>query len=100
MDSPADNYWPEPCASCKGTGKYQFNPNALRAWHSESVAQLITDGSPNCVVCGGKALVLVLQPARKCRHCGGTGRSLAMRCPHCEGTGWMFVQKEHAGFLR
>ena len=103
MDSPADNYWPEPCASCNGTGKYprrilsdQPNLEALSAQHREYVAQQIADGSPNCVVCGGKALVLVLQPARKCPQCGGRGRSLAMRCPHCKGTGWMFVQKEQA----
>jgi len=100
VDSPADNYWPEPCASCHGTGKYQFNPKALSARHGESVAQLIADGSPNCVVCGGKALVLVLQPAQKCRHCGGAGRLLAMRCPYCKGTGWMFVLKEQAGSFR
>lgn len=100
MDSPADNYWPEPCAACSGTGKYQINLEPLSAKPRLSVAQQIADRSPNCVVCGGRAFVLVLQPAQKCRQCEGTGRSLAMRCLHCKGTGWMFVQKEQAGFLR
>ena len=100
MGSPADNYWPEHCAACSGTGKYQINLEPLSAKPGLSVAQQIADRSPNCVVCGGKAFVLVLQPAQKCRHCVGTGRSLAMRCLHCKGTGWMFVQKEQTGFLR
>lgn len=100
MGSPADNYWPEPCAACNGTGKYQLNLEPLSAKHRLSGAQQIVEGSPPCVVCGGKAFVLVLQPARKCRQCGGRGRLLSMRCVHCRGTGWMFVQKEQAGFLR
>lgn len=100
MDSPEDNYWPEPCAACNGSGKYPINLEPLSAKPRLSIAQLITDGSPSCVVCGGKALVLVLQPPRKCRHCAGTGRSLATRCLRCKGTGWMFVQREQAGFLR
>jgi DnaJ-class molecular chaperone len=107
VSSPADNYWPEPCASCNGTGKYpgrilsdQLNLEALSAQHREAVAEQIADLSANCVVCGGQAFVLVLQPPRKCRQCGGGGRSLAMRCLHCKGTGWMFVQKEQSDFLR
>jgi DnaJ-class molecular chaperone len=106
VSSAADNYWPEPCAACNGTGKYpgrilsdQLNLQALSARHRESVAQQIADCSSNCVVCGGKALVLVLQPAQECRHCKGMGRSLGTRCAYCRGTGWMFVQKEQAGFL-
>lgn len=96
MDSPADNYWPEPCAACSGTGKYQINLAPLSAKPGLSVAQRIADRSPNCVVCCGKAFVLVLQPGQKCRRCAGTGRSIATRCLHCKGTGWMFVQKEQA----
>jgi|GEM_PF-5655353 len=105
MGSPADNYWPEPCGSCNGTGKhagrilsYQLDLEALSASHRESVAQ-VADSSPNCVVCGGKALVLVLQPAQRCRRCRGRGRAIGTRCGYCRGTGWMFVQKEQAGFL-
>lgn len=66
MNSPADNYWPELCAACSGTGKYQINLEPLSAKPRLSVAQQIADRSPNCVVCGGKAFVLVLQPAQKC----------------------------------
>lgn len=101
MDSPADNYWPEPCAACNGTGKYQINLEVLSAKLGQSIAEQIGDQCMNnCVVCGGKAFVLVLQPAQRCHQCGGTGRALGMRCAHCKGTGWMFVRKEQAGFLR
>lgn len=100
MNSAADNYWPEQCAACGGTGRYQINLETLSAKPRLSVAQQIADRVPNCVVCGGKAFVLVLQPAQKCRQCKGTGRLLSTRCLHCQGTGWMFVQREQAGFLR
>jgi DnaJ-class molecular chaperone len=101
MGSPADNYWPEPCGSCHGTGKYQINLEQMSAKRGISVAKQLPDRSAsNCNVCGGKALVLVLQPAQKCRRCAGSGRWLGMRCVYCKGTGWMFVQREHAGFLR
>jgi DnaJ-class molecular chaperone len=100
MNSPADNYWPEPCAACNGTGKYLLNVVALSAQKSEFVPERRADRTADCIVCGGKAFVLVLQPAQRCRQRSGTGRLLSMRCAHCRGTGWMFTQKEQAGFLR
>jgi len=54
---------------------------------------------PKCPVCGGKAFVLVLQPARACTYCAGTGKSAQYRCFYCRGAGWMFVLNETAGFL-
>jgi DnaJ-class molecular chaperone len=49
---------------------------------------------PDCNVCGGKAFVLVLQPARQCQRCARTGRLLQTQCSYCRGTGWMFVLNE------
>jgi len=100
VNSPADNYWPEPCAACDGTGKYQLRLLAASLQQREVVTRRLADHTANCPVCFGKAFVLVLQPAQKCRQCSGTGRLLSMRCAHCSGTGWMFIQKEQAGFLR
>jgi len=99
MDSPADNYWPEPCGNCRGKGKLELSfdhlPEPARQFAMKHPME------PHCPVCAGKAFVLVLQPAQKCRRCDGTGRSnVAYRCSFCQGTGWMFVLKEGVGFLR
>ena len=106
MNSPADNYWPEPCAYCQGRGKLQINlenlgPEFLKKLTPQdriSIEQ--SRHEPVCVVCGGKALVLVLQPARACRYCKGTGKRFQTRCFYCKGTGWTFVRNEGVGFLR
>lgn len=97
MGSPADNYWPEACAYCGGDGKLPTGLQNLLEFHGLAVEQLYgmsREALPDCQVCGGKAFVLVLQPARRCQRCAGTGRLLQMRCSYCKGTGWMFVLKE------
>ena len=97
MSSPADNYWPEACAYCGGDGKMPTGLQKLLEFHGLSVEQLYgiaREDMPGCIVCGGKAFVLVLQPARTCQKCAGTGRLLQVRCSYCKGTGWMFVLKE------
>lgn len=75
----------------------------LRGLYGESFAdnririirrQVETPIAPDCLVCGGRAYVLVLQPARACGMCSGSGRALQRICLKCRGTGWMFVQKE------
>ena len=95
MGLPADNYFPEPCAYCGADGK---TPAYLKAYASRinlSLAQLgVGEDYPACTACEGRAYVLVLQPAEKCRKCEGTGRRLHLRCQWCNGSGWMFVQRE------
>ena len=101
MDSPADNYWPEPCAYCSGSGKIRFNLQKLSPAFRRIVEKYYNEHhTPPCLVCGGKAFVLVLQPAQKCRQCEGTGRLLQVHCQYCKGTGWMFVRNEGVGFLK
>jgi DnaJ-class molecular chaperone len=92
MESPADNYWPEPCGACRGKGKLELNferlPNGVREF------ALRYQMEPECPVCKGKAFALMLQPAQKCRYCGGAGRLGHCRCFYCLGAGWMFALKE------
>src|ERR1044071_1423302 len=91
MSSPANNYWPEPCAHCGGDGKLPARIGQLLADHRLTIEQLrgvARESLPDCGVCGGKAFVLVLQPARQCQRCDGTGRLWQMRCSYCKGTGW------------
>lgn len=94
MSSPADNYWPEVCAHCGGDGKLSPGLRRLIQDHGLTVEQLGIAAAPACDVCGGKAFVLVLQPAQACRGCAGTGRRLQTRCSYCKGAGWMFVLNE------
>jgi DnaJ-class molecular chaperone len=98
VDSPADNYWPEPCANCAGKGKLRLDFAQL----PEPVRQYVIAHpiEPQCPVCAGRAFVLVLQPAQPCRQCAGRGRAGHYRCFACLGTGWMFALKEGVGFLR
>ncbi len=95
MSSPEGNYFPEPCAYCSADGKV---PAYLREYARRvdlSLEQLgVKEDYPSCMACGGKAYVLVLQPAERCRQCKGEGRYLQLRCQWCRGTGWMFVQRE------
>jgi DnaJ-class molecular chaperone len=92
MESPADNYWPEPCANCQGKGKLDLNFDNLPEGVREFALRYQME--PVCPVCKGKAFVLVLQPAKKCRYCEGAGRSWHYRCFNCLGAGWMFALKE------
>jgi len=92
MESPADNYWPEPCANCQGKGKLDLKLDRLPDGVREFALRYQME--PVCSVCRGKAFVLVLQPARKCRYCEGAGKSGHYRCFYCLGAGWMFVLKE------
>src|SRR5262245_49015739 len=87
MESPADNYWPEPCATCKGTGKFELDFGGLPDSVREFALQLQYQMEPDCPVCKGKAFALVLQPAQKCRYCGGAGRTGHYRCFYCLGAG-------------
>jgi len=92
MESPADDYWPEPCANCQGKGKLDLNYDGLPDGVREFAFRHPLE--PVCPVCKGKAFVLVLQPAQKCRYCDGAGRSVSYRCFYCLGAGWMFALKE------
>lgn len=97
MSSQTDNYWPEPCAYCNGNGKLPAIVKEFAKQAGFSIEQpSIKRSIPDCVVCKGKAYVLVLQPSRKCRRCEGTGIHFRVRCLYCKGTGWMFVQNEAA----
>lgn len=97
MSSQTDNYWPEPCAYCGGGGKLPALVREFVQRSGFSIEQLANkEETPSCVVCKGKAYVLVLQPSRKCGRCDGTGIRFQVRCLYCQGTGWMFVQKEAA----
>lgn len=88
MQAHLENYWPEPCAFCGGHGRLlAYTEHAREQFRVETEA-------PRCLVCRGKAYVLVLQPARACQHCAGMGKVRQTRCPGCQGTGWMFVQSE------
>ena len=93
-ESPADNYWPEPCANCQGLGKLELKFDDLTA--RVRAFALHYPIEPACPVCGGKAFVLALQPAQPCRTCAGAGKVNQYRCFNCLGTGWMFVLKERA----
>lgn len=93
-ESPADNYWPEPCANCQGRGKLELKFDSLPAGVREFALHYQIE--PDCPVCGGKAFVLVLQPAQSCRTCAGRGKVRQYRCFNCLGTGWMFALKERA----
>ena len=42
-----------------------------------------------CTYCSGKGSVMVEQPSRRCRHCGGDG------CIYCGYTGWEHPLKEY-----
>jgi DnaJ-class molecular chaperone len=50
-----------------------------------------------CPACEGNGLVLVRDPATKCKHCEGTGlernrsRADSLICVTCYGTGWDMV---------
>jgi DnaJ-class molecular chaperone len=93
-ESPADNYWPEPCANCQGRGKLEINFDSLSNGVREFALRYQLE--PDCPVCSGKAFVLVLQPAQHCRTCAGMSKVRQSRCFDCLGTGWMFVLKERA----
>ena len=100
MSSPSDNYCARAMrAYCDADGKI---PSYLQQYAKQvnlTLQQLgITENYPDCMACGGRAYVLVLQPAQRCGHCGGKGRHLQVRCLGCRGTGWMFVQKERVNF--
>src|SRR5262245_42989206 len=96
MNPQAENYWPEPCAYCGGTGTMPtFVRQALNAHGLTARSLGVKESAIACVVCAGKAFALVLTPSRACKHCQGTGRALHTRCAWCRGTGWMFVYVEH-----
>ena len=95
MTAQADNYWPEPCAYCGGTGGLPVFVRQALTDHGLTARSFgIKESAARCVACRGRAFVLVLGPSRVCVRCRGTGRSLQTRCAGCQGTGWMFVYKE------
>lgn len=70
---PQRSHAPETCAWCAGTGKW-----AVSLGHTIS-----------CLVCGGKGRVSVIQPAKPCHQCQGSGkRNVVNTCLTCMGTGW------------
>jgi len=95
------NYAPEICQVCRGTGRNSINDI--------------------CVTCGGQGSVIVMQPAKACALCNGTGilikkgllsdivdpgffcdlidnhlvKGKKLRCPSCGGSGWAHtIQRE------
>lgn len=68
-----ENYKPETCKRCAGTGKDRFV--------SESA----------CYGCRGAGTVAVLQPPSPCATCSGTGDDSSQNppiCFVCRGVGW------------
>lgn len=91
-------YAPESCARCKGRGKI-IPGDYAEPFYREAVEIIVQrinpdDSTYDCPVCGGKGCVLVVQPARKCSYCAGTGTGPQPRCQFCGGTGWMLAWKE------
>jgi DnaJ-class molecular chaperone len=60
------------CSFCGGWGK---DPFGIMSWLS------------TCCVCGGKGVVVVLAPYRRCVHCLGTGAVKTYSCTVCRGAG-------------
>jgi DnaJ-class molecular chaperone len=91
-------YAPERCARCNGSGKLipADYADLVFSEAAEIIVQQINpaDSIYDCPVCGGRGCVLVVQPSRKCAHCGGTGAGVQPRCQFCGGRGWMLVWKE------
>ena len=73
MNPQAENYWPEPCAYCDGTGEMPvLVRQALKAHGLMSLG--IKESAIEFAVCCGKAFVLVLKPSQVFTLCRGTGR--------------------------
>jgi DnaJ-class molecular chaperone len=83
MNAPA-TYGPEPCATCKGTGKPAIGSKAAAADNS-------------CLVCKGQGRVMVALPSKKCPQCGGTGELIdkgqSKECYFCGASGWSLTWK-------
>lgn len=62
------------CSFCGGKGK---DPFGIMSWLS------------NCVVCGGRGVVLLPVSRRRCAHCQGTGAIKTFTCTVCHGTGYV-----------
>jgi DnaJ-class molecular chaperone len=62
------------CSFCGGHGK---DPFGIMSWLS------------TCCVCGGRGVVRVAAPARRCAHCRGTGAVKTFTCTVCRGTGFV-----------
>jgi DnaJ-class molecular chaperone len=65
---------PVTCSFCGGKGK---DPFGIMSWLS------------NCVVCGGRGVVLLPVSRRRCAHCQGTGAIKTFTCTVCHGTGFV-----------
>jgi DnaJ-class molecular chaperone len=63
-----------PCAFCGGQGK---DPFGIMSWLS------------TCCVCGGRGVVQVRAPFRRCAYCRGTGAIKTFTCTVCRGTGYV-----------
>ena len=64
------------CAFCRGSGRVR---------------------GATCQVCRGAGTVSLLEPARRCAYCGGSGlqqRGSALTCGVCGGVGRVTVQKD------
>ncbi len=78
-DAEPDNRGEKPlatvtCSFCGGRGK---DPFGVLSWLSA------------CCVCGGRGLVRVPAPHRRCAHCQGTGAVKTLTCTVCRGTGFV-----------
>ena len=62
------------CSFCGGKGK---DPFGIMSWLS------------NCVVCGGRGVVLLPVSRRRCAHCQATGAIKTFTCTVCHGTGYV-----------
>ena len=87
-----EEYSPETCAWCQGSGNDPQSGHLL--------------GRPNqCPVCGGQGSLIVVQPAMRCARCKGTGKEepsfdhsgivfRASRCQTCQGSGWAYTKNQ------
>jgi DnaJ-class molecular chaperone len=64
------------CSFCGGRGT---DPFGIMSWLS------------TCCVCGGRKVVQVAAPYRRCAHCQGSGAIKTFTCTVCRGTGYVPV---------
>jgi DnaJ-class molecular chaperone len=86
MSSPPNaNYATQDCKWCNATGLDRD--------------QRSTEERDLCLLCSGTGSVAVMQPARVCANCQGSGSDPEARppesepCPACKGSGWAQVYR-------
>lgn len=79
------------CAYCRGRGRDTYKKRGIKDALTERSAYEL-----KCMVCLGKGMVMVEEPARNCAFCGGKGiskRGSVSTCPVCRGKGMVTVKE-------